>query len=678
MQGSITFNQRFKWMWVDEYTWAFLYNENIDIRDNSQGFRLANKFSKHYMFTEGNEIIWTLKYKWWDVYITRRWIYWGMYTPNNEWPYFLFDDSYAWDFVLGGWNRLFFLFEENRVGIFELWNSLEDIDWWHLHTGDIIDDNWVRTPWTWWSLDWGVYKHTEWETDNLKITIDPTSYQWERWHINVGVRNWTKWTLKITYRGKTSRDSWDVWVLWWWVSLWVENYWWASTYDIEITPSSDFDWEIIKSKTKALVYNRTKYRIQSALGTAFWPTPMCDWLNVYFRSEAENRTNIRTLNIRQTISTFPVYEKALSLPKSDNIMAMTEIGSLINIYVNTENDAIKYFWDWVSNIPEEKIVFKNSQFVDVYNHWNIDYAIMDDGRTRWLYVMNGYNREPIVINKPIYKDYEQSKKNPIPSRLYFEKIIWMYWNIIYLATKNWILSRGTRTTWLPQSFSKETEIIEDISIWKNFIIKNNDTKQSWIWTLNKFIYQNSWYIITTPIIVWKLGNEKVLDKVKIGMLLPSDKTKVRVYINANDSQYFTFFSWDTPDVWNKYKIGDNEFEVISVDDFDRSFTTKATIKAPKINSKYLMWISWTLVKVEWTWWDINFYDNNNFVFVKEFTTDKYKYTNDFILSSDLVKVGIENIYKATLKIELISESEYETPEINDITVLATVIDDGSI
>ena len=100
---------------------------------------------------------------------------------------------------------------------------------------------------------------------------------------------------------------------------------------------------------------------------------------------------------------------------------MTEIGSLINIYVNTENDAIKYFWDWVSNFPEEKIVFKNSQFVDVYNHWNIDYAIMDDGRTRWLYVMNGFNREPIVINKPIYKDYEQSKKKSNPFKIVFWK-----------------------------------------------------------------------------------------------------------------------------------------------------------------------------------------------------------------------------------------------------------------
>jgi len=49
-------------------------------------------------------------------------------------------------------------------------------------------------------------------------------------------------------------------------------------------------------------------------------------------------------------------------------------------------------------------------------------------------------------------------------------------------------------------------------------------------------------------IIGGLGREKVFDKVRIGMKLPNENTRVNIYVNANDSQYFTFYSDTEPNV----------------------------------------------------------------------------------------------------------------------------------
>jgi len=103
------------------------------------------------------------------------------------------------------------------------------------------------------------------------------------------------------------------------------------------------------------------------------------------------------------------------------------------------------------------------------------------------------------------------------------------------------------------------------------------------------------------------------------------------------------------------------------------FTCIALIKESDNDEEYILETTGTLTD------GTNNYiytDYDNFIHLKTYNTDRYKYTHEYILSSDLVRIGIQNVYKMILKVELVSTDPNVSPEVNDITVLSTVLEDG--
>ena len=204
MQGSITFNQRFKWMWVDEYTWAFLYNENIDIRDNSQGFRLAKKTDYEEIYQDDSvEKVVEIKDK--TYFLTTDW----MLVDKNNNPYIAYDTAEHWALLtLPNWGITTMIVVGNHIGLFSNGlrvqiplNDIENIYWNELISNNTLTDATGWTAWAWWSFWAGGATHTTGNTDTLAININTTSPWDNRPHVrlNLSINDWTAWSLTVSW-----------------------------------------------------------------------------------------------------------------------------------------------------------------------------------------------------------------------------------------------------------------------------------------------------------------------------------------------------------------------------------------------------------------------------------------------------------------------------------------------
>lgn len=666
MQGSITFNQRFKWMWVDEYTWAFLYNENIDIRDNSQGFRLAKKTDYEEIYQDDSvEKVVEIKDK--TYFLTTDW----MLVDRNNNPYIAYDTAEHWALLtLPSWGITTMIVVGNHIGLFsDQWrvqiplNDIENIYWNELISNNTLTDATGWTAWAWWSFWAGGATHTTGNTDTLAININTTNPWDNRPHVrlNLSINDWTAWSLTVSWATSLPQTK--------GYKDWLKNliFWlyYSSTGSkpITITPSSDFDGTIVYATAKQITSSSTVIIVSPRPAFAVYSGG-----TLYHTYSSSIRALDTTVNPRANLT-------LLSPWAWERFERLTESWGYLYAYANAGNYCVKYIRDGTSNFADGKITYQGGKFISIKNDGNIDYVVMDENWYRSLYAMSGYEKD-IILRHKITNNTLTSKKQNIKDRLKINKLWAVAWGIIYATSGSDVLSFGSDKIGFPRAFSREYNIegkeIIDVLDWVNYLAVDSENKTSWIISVNDKQFSNSWYILTTPMIIGGLGREKVFDKVRIGMKLPNENTRVNIYVNANDSQYFTFYSDTEPNVWDKLTKGNNEFEVVSISGRGY-FTCIALIKESDNDEEYILETTGTLTD------GTNNYiytDYDNFIHLKTYNTDRYKYTHEYILSSDLVRIGIQNVYKMILKVELVSTDPNVSPEVNDITVLSTVLEDG--
>lgn len=700
---SIVLNKRNWGMSNDEYAWgSFFYWENVDIRSNSKSFKLSNRVVSSVMNFRSNwrsckliPSIWQADIFWftadWYLESSQKHNDFSSGTQNNWWYLYKIASWWYTNAVIA-WTYLFWTTTTSKLDVFNI--STADAYWYGLFwselvtTPDLTSATW-RSVWAWratW-VAWAV--HTAWNTATLTQTITPWVWTWK---ISIYINSRTAWTLAVTYQ---------------WASLWTisivsgviqnKRYTFNTTTSesdlITLTPSTDFNWTV--QYVDARLYDSTKFKKDITLATRgtnswyFYNRPMLavgDFVYIWSWQTLEYIDMSIAFASRDALD-------ALTLQPWDNIVWLTQIWDVINIYCNNWPDWIKYIWNRVDENPAEKIIRKNKQFASVDWDWNQDYVIVWNDYHRLLYITNGYSKQ-LVTNSwfMLHPDYGFDAYT-LENKFDYKKVLWFANESVYMWWTYWLYTYWLKFPWFPLSIVKEwaKNTYVPAVAYTAMCYTNNPVlahRTTWL-TVNynsiadvrEYNFMKQWYIVTNPLIFDNLWTEKLIRKLRIGYLLPSSTCSINVYAKVNDKHYITFdVAWITvaPTVWAIYtNYSSNVFTVVKTNltlSWTYSWTITCVAEYPSDPDWLYYWGS--LTKTSWTWdASITYTDRDNFVLVKTITTDKYKYANEYILWEDFIDIKMpEVVYKLQLKIELLSTSYDYTPEIFDIPVLSDIVE----
>ena len=672
-------------MWNDEYTGAFLYWRNVDIRSNTRALKLSKWwYLWWYVYRYGDNspksripfedewfYLWAGGYElsndWWNQRSGIWWTYqqggtlYRKTSPGSDWKLVLMWDRLVW--FSPSWDAVtittFHLDFEDR----DLWGNRRSpsyYGYWILKDQEFVNNQDMSTWWTawaWWTMSASGATHTSW-TDSIKQSIN----FWGTWRVrcNVVIKDWTTGTLSIEYdwNSKICHK----------IHNNVENYttffdWKNLAKDFELVPSNDFDGTVKWVSCRQIDTTRVKTK------TLAYVNPLGEfWGDIY----VSRNSKVYTIDL----DTADIVEK-LAFPEWTEIVAITEIGNMMNIYANFQSKGIKYIRDGVSNFPDMKVK-RSDRIYSVVNNINSDFVNVGYD----IYISEWYSK--VKIRDWRYNWYAPNPKSQLlVNRNYFENLLGMRDDLLEIEKYRWgILTYWSSTPWINPSLVEEYDFstswfnaqqkpgsfVEEPSsnpaLWKRFYIDTETT--AWYW-----------FIITRPEIFRWLDEEKLLDKIKIWCMLPSPNCKIRVSAMINDDHYYTFYStlsdfYEQPEVWAVYKYWNNSFRVIQ-SGINR-ITTVAEIKDTTTRA----WVSIPLVafvlnKESGVWQDVvSVNDRDNFCYIKEITTDKKRYLKEYIYSKDLIWIEAPNIYKISLKVELFSdETKMDNPELNTITFIST-------
>ena len=674
-QMEIVLNDWTGGMWNDEYTGSFFYWENIDIRSNSKAFKLWAKVDAHQInvfstgeynklvsvfgevlwFSNNWNIDWYNTYWNWAAYWTASWWWLWKVTSPRSYKNALFTGKYL---VWITWTAVDVFDVTNQYWLWILGSEVLLNPWLTSNTSWTV---WAwRTTWTWWAT------HTPWSSEVLSQTITETT---ERIRVMIYITWATTWTVAI---------NWDIFLfvndkrVTTFIDSWVTN--------IYLSPSLDFDWTVKYASVRA--YDSDNIDIWWVTITASNNHPaIYDSWNIYIWSWM-------LIELIDTTLTFQswVKETALTLQVWDDIIWITKIWDLFNIYVNNWVNWIKYMWDWIDEFPAEKITWKNKQFLSVDNDWENDYVICWNENDKELYISNGYQKQLMYISWYMTNPSWNYESLTLEQRLNFSSVVGFYKDTVLLWWFKSLYSVWTHIPWLPTSCVKDaaddwdynfSTILSSAVNWVPYISYKTvwlDTNINMIAKLLQDKYTDRWYLVTNPMLFDNLSTEKLIKKFRIWYLLPSDSCSINIYARVNDKYYYTFYvSWITtePTIWDIYRITTNHtFEVIKKDITDWSWTISCKAELPTTSDISL---ASTLTKVSW-WWQnsINYSDFDNLILVKTITTDKYKYWYEEIFGSSFIDIWMPNVYKLQLKIELISTNDNYSPEVFDIQTLSDI------
>lgn len=668
-------------MSADEYSGgSFLYWENINISRNSKSFKLADRL----LSNDVNGRSWNIIAMCWpyntdkvvtfntDWYIESNQYYNAMRASRTVW-WAIYKRSTWW------------YLNAIKLGNYTIWLTTDKLD---LFTGDMytglfaIGTNVVTTPtltadtgwtvWAWWAtwVNWAT--HTTWtNTLTQTLTVDNAS----KYRVTVYATWCTTWTCAVTM---------------WWTAMFTLSATsnirsfnirtTASTSeDLTFTPSTWYDGTI--GNVIVNLYTVANIEESKVDITPHTRHPIfVQWPFAYIWSWSK-------IDVIDTTD-WTVYKTISLLEQDYDIFHIWEIWqSIVVLSTNWENTKVSY-WDWVSENATETITYKDKVGTWAEIDGNVIYMICESNTKKELYIISWYDKLLVAKTVPQWRWFSNNKQAyDIISKNNFHNVS-TYSNAMCFSGNKLIIPSyyGLYTYWYENPQQKNALVKEwklntvgitsVANIWGLFYIAYNDitkgiTKISYVREYDNII--GSGYIVTTPIIWDNFSTEKMIDKIKIGYIIPESTSSIDIYVNADKYYFWTFYvSWltTTPTVWTTYtNYWSNVFEVIATD-----ITTGAgtiTCRATTIldlNFSY----GWTLTKIAWTWdTSITYTDYDNFIKIKTITADKYTHWSETIFAWSFVTAYMPDRHEVEIKIKITSTTVTGSPVIYDMPVLSS-------
>jgi hypothetical protein len=667
-------------MSADEYSGgSFLYWENVNISRNSKSFKLADRLLNVDINNRWANIIAMV----WP-YVSDR-----IASFSTDWRIESQDVYNSTGGTLVWWaaykRTTWWYLNATKIGNYTIWITADKLD---LLTGDLFT----------WIFD---------TTDN--IILNPTLTTNTNWTVWAWRATWAWWATHTTgtaamfsdditvTTGKQYRISvemtWcttgSVEVYWfWWPNIILDNTdngWIATssvaatgtTIQVAFAPTNTFNWTIKYvsvleyswvEEWKATITSHTRHPI------------FVQWPFVFIWSGSK-------VDIVDTTD-WTIYQTISLLEQDYDIFHIWEIWqSIVVLSTNWENTKVSY-WDWVSENATETITYKDKVGTWAEIDGNVIYMICESNTKKELYIISWYDKLLVAKTTPQWRwfDYDNNayailSRNNFHNESTYSNAICFSWNKLIIPAyyglyTYWYENPQQKNALVKERKINTTGITAVANIWGLLYIAYNDvtsgiTKISYVREYNNII--GSGYVVTTPIIWDNFSTEKMIDKIKIGYIIPESTSSIDIYVNADKYYFWTFYVsglTTTPTVWATYSNGSsNVFEVIST-----NITTWAgtiTCRATTLLNSQLVY-GGTLTKIAWTWdATITFTDHDNFIKIKTITADKYTHWSETIFAWSFVAAYIPDRHEVEIKIKITSTTVTGSPVIYDMPILSS-------
>jgi len=585
-------------------------------------------------------------------------INWNLWLGRNIWKITTWSWVVYWFLITSN----YFTKWEYQPNRYALWYY--DEYWWINN-----DPNFNTTTWwtigTWWTISWWYANHTPWNIQSLSRSLSPTVWQKYR----VAVRGWFikfgSVDVKIwwNYIGTINSSS---------LNKTLTFYYTASNSSetLEFIPSRNFDWALdfcyieeirATSYTKNFSNEKTPYIIS--------------WNYIYI-------WNGNTITQVDMTSWTPIISDVLTIDKSFSIVWITRIADQFFIYATDWTNWKQYIWDWIETSCSREITRIDKPILNVANFANQDYIIVWTNSRQWLYLVNWYQLNALVVTDDYVNIWDRiyftpSQTNSIETiwnklliswywcvYSYWNKIPWTPNALVKLYTHNW--------WWLTNIFYKES-LWYLIFIYFSWIIGDNDNHQ-WLgyfgnyraqiylpsWNNNeeyaRICENHTWWIETNPIFWETYSNTKHTTKMTLWVKLQTN-TQINVYQKEREEENYAnlyvsghnlWFS-----VWDVYSFQWKNYTILNINHIDGlcwyllycSYTWTKLTWIPK----------WSFTKVSWTGDAVVYVNNIKYWYkllleCKDITKTKYSFScpsswNETQYAFELISYNMRNTPK---------------------------------
>lgn len=595
-------------------------------------------------------------------------------SDSNNW-YVIKGDLWMWGNIgkitNWNWNTYWFLLTSDYFTKWsynpnqnDLWYYASASTW--INPDPSFDTTSWWTIWTWWNISLWRATHTPWNTAVLSRTMTCDNAKKYRIAIQYSCSAWTcdvkvAWSTKITLNTTNSNIT------------QVAIYTSASTNELlEFVPSSNFNWylntcyiqEVYATSTSKAFSEKAPYNIYS------------NYIYVW------NWNKVTRIDMATGT---PVIEDVLNIDASFTIIWITRISDQFFIYATDWSNGRQYSWDWESNATDRIITWVDKPILNVANFANIDYVITWTSARQWIYIVNGYQLQPIIVTDDYVNSWD---------RIYFTSRtinnIETIWNKLLIAWEWWIYSFGNRTPWTQNALIKSylhngwwlTNIFYKEDIWHSIFAYYrwtiNNWNQQWIyWNYSTQIYLPAWnsnerylklynrwtWWIETQSITWDTySNIKNSSKITIWYKL-MQYTQINVYQKETETEKYAnlYLDWNSLwfSVWDTYTFSWRTFTILNI---IKPWNQVGYLLHCSYTWNKLTWNNkWTFTKSTWTWPTTLYVDRIRYWYklLQQITN-----TNKTRQSFECPSQWSETQYA----IELVTSYERNTPKLYDFNL----------
>ena len=704
---DITLQDWTKGISADEFAWgSYFYSEWISSGYNSKGFELWYKVDKEPLNNRDNWYVvalaptnsstyWMLAFtedgriesefwnngassgtwgedRWWALYAAYdgSWKKYAYYNWLTRWEYAIWIKKDAVDII-----------DYENVYVPNVWISIDEQyfeDW---------GSHW--TIGTWWtvSTDWAV--HTPWTTDTLYTPITIGSIDTDDYfRIAIKIENCTAWYVTVSW-----------WTMWWKDTDSSKNWWFVftmraknDTTGITITPNTSFDGTITAVNVNILdQYNyalMNKVSLSWDTTTTHRPAVIWEWDLYIWCWSYVNIVNLSDWSRWNT-------PKEL-IDKHYEIVSITQQAWNLIIWATDGIDSRQYYWNWVDAVATEVIEWR--WLIIIWVTWTetLSYVLTATwDEANWvfeyrLYLVSWYQRQLIASKLEEYQSWKYINLEPYNANKKFDfndvesdRSMTVFVDSLYIPWCDWVYKYWYDIPWLRNSRTRPikydvwaTHIIVG-KRWNAFMIAYAVNWMNYICSVDNRLYNEHWYIVTNSIYRDKLSTRKALEKLKIWYKnLTSTMGNIKIYAIVDDTYFRRFYLSSTPgtrpELWAIYQIADDTTgRVIAVDKTNKILTFVTEDNQGSRDNLALN----NLTKVSWTWSlliAVAWYDN--MIPIKTIESDHQTYGSDFVFWKDFVSSYIPYRYKIQFVIELNSNSEFNSPEVFEISIHSDITD----
>lgn len=461
-------------MSADEYSgWSFYYWENCNVRENGKVVKYSSRILTATInirtnwygtawlndIVNGDRYIFTA-----DWYVESVNTYRGMWYSDVVWGA-LYKRSTWWylNAVKIGTTYLWISTTkiDRFIGLPNIFGSTQNVyDTNKIVNYNLTSDTWW-TVWAWWTTwaDWAT--HTTW-TDVLEQTINTPDWT-KKIRIAVMVTNHTVGTVQVRLRAwwsnaiawtiSTTSDMWSVFYIYNATATWT---------DINFNPSNDFNGTISAVMLSPYDDNWLKEDEMTITSASKHPAIYSQW-NLYIWSWA----------VIDVIETSLWDVTSINIIDSDyTIVWFTEVWSQILIRANNGQHSKQYFWDGVSDVPNEIVTHKGVIITWIDSDWVNNYAITQAGNDRKLWIVSWYNKTLIAssVNTNGYGYWADTKAYKMLTRNDFDctySNIICYDGKVAIPSYKWVYTYWYENPWQSNSLIKSWGIWDWViySLW---------------------------------------------------------------------------------------------------------------------------------------------------------------------------------------------------------------------